>query len=743
MAATIKDVAKYAGVSHGTVSNVLRGVKSVSLENVRKVEHAIKELGYRPDVSARSLKMDTSNRVAVVFPNIRDSFYANLYMQLSRRIEDEGYDTLLYITHDTAEEEREILAKIEGTKPAGMVIITCQPMAGELFSSLIADNTPVIFVERNIEGLGCNFVGFQNDIATYDVVRCLFRAHYQRIGLILQSEDYSSEQQCVLGYSNASQDENFPVDTQYIRYTNGRNEDAFIAAIQLLSLPVPPDAIICSNTQLLSGAIGALKFAPAHAIPQMVAFSEDSWNDNRFHGALLVQRPSQKLGDTISRMLLDNIRNPVFFERQQELIEFNSADFIPRFSSKAYPAVSSQPLYISMIEGDIANALRALLPQFSRETGIEVRLETYPHEELYEVILQKSRNADTDIFLVDVFWFREMATSGMLADLSSDINDAVVQELDIQPELFEDFTRVNGHTFGVPFHFCNQLLFYRRDLFQRTDLKRMFYEQYKTELRCPNGFSEFNAVARFFTRSYNPESPTTYGTTLGSRFSSAAVCEFLPRLWAFGGDVFDSDANVVINSPKAIRALSSYCESFNYASPFSKDYWWFEEVNEFANGDTAMMIMYSSYASKLSDRSVSKVIGKVGVSVIPGNCPVLGGWSLCINNNSRRYDDALKFIKWAAAKKNAIPMLLLGNQPACSTVYSSNEIRDIYPWIPKSLEYFPLCRQRMIPVNTSEITAKDYEEIIARAVYDSVSRAKSPEIALDTAAKDFCRIMKK
>lgn len=741
MAVTIKDVAKRAGVSHGTVSNVLRGVNTVRLENVRKVERAIRELGYRIDVSARSLKMDTSNTVAIVLPSIRDSLYAQLYTQLSRCIRNEGYDTFLYLTNDIAEEEHAVIAAIEGAKPVGVVIVTCQPKERERFSPLLTDGTPVVFVERSVEGIDCNFVGFQNDDAMYRVVRSLLKENYQRIGLILQSEDYSSEQLCVLGYSNAYNDEKILVNKGYIQYTNGRNEDAFIAAIHLLSLPPPPDAIICSNTQLLSGAMGALRFAPNHVLPRIVAFSEDSWNDNRFNGATLVQRPSQKLGDMISQILLDNIRNPAFFERRQELLNFDGTDFETCFSVRDYSTTETQTLRISMIEGGIADALRAFLPQFYRETGIEVLLETHSHEKLYEVLSQESKHTDIDIFSVDIFWFREMAASGMLADLSKDIDDAVIQELNLQPELFEDFARFNGHTFGVPFHFCNQLLFYRKDLFQRTDLKRMFYEQYKTELKCPSGFSEFNAVARFFTRSYNPESPTSYGTTLGCRFSSAALCEFLPRLWAFGGDVFDSSANVVINSSKAIRALTAYRESFNYANPASKDYWWFEQVDEFANGDTAMMIMYSSYASKLSDRSVSKVIGKVGVGIIPGSSPVLGGWSLCINNNSRNYDAALRFIKWASDKKNAIPMLLLGNQPTCRTVYTSNEIRDIYPWIPKSLEYFPLCRQRTIPVSASKIKVKDYEEIIATAVCESVSGDKSPTDALNIVAEQFHSII--
>ena len=96
---TIKDVARYAGVSHGTVSNVLKGISSVSLENVRKVEEAIRELGYTPDASARNLKSDVSNIIGIVLPNITDSFFSQLYSSLNQVLRGQGYETLLYITN--------------------------------------------------------------------------------------------------------------------------------------------------------------------------------------------------------------------------------------------------------------------------------------------------------------------------------------------------------------------------------------------------------------------------------------------------------------------------------------------------------------------------------------------------------------------------------------------------------------------------------------------------------------------
>ena len=126
----------------------------------------------------------------------------------------------------------------------------------------------------------------------------------------------------------------------------------------------------------------------------------------------------------------------------------------------------------------------------------------------------------------------------------------------------------------------------------------------------PETWEEYNRVAKFFTRKYNLDSETIYGTTLGAMNAVGAVCEYLPRAWAEGGAVFEN-GKVVIDSDACVKALSLYIDSFAYASPKSPAHWWDEQVDIFARGDAAMMVMYSDHATPLEDRSVSNVVGRV------------------------------------------------------------------------------------------------------------------------------------
>ena len=75
---TINDIAKEAGVSHGTVSNVLNKTGKVSIEKIQLVENAIKKLGYVPNVQAQRLRQGSPNTIAVILPSLKEATVASI-----------------------------------------------------------------------------------------------------------------------------------------------------------------------------------------------------------------------------------------------------------------------------------------------------------------------------------------------------------------------------------------------------------------------------------------------------------------------------------------------------------------------------------------------------------------------------------------------------------------------------------------------------------------------------------------
>src|SRR5699024_1762313 len=118
---------------------------------------------------------------------------------------------------------------------------------------------------------------------------------------------------------------------------------------------------------------------------------------------------------------------------------------------------------------------------------------------------------------------------------------------------------------------------------------------------------------------------------------------FLNRLWAYGGSVY-KDGEVAINSKDALLALRNYKKSFKYTKQSNQITTWDDTVSEFKTGDVAMTILYDSHAVELNDYTKSNVAGNIDFNIIPGEAPVLGGWSLAVNKYSKVRNQILDYI---------------------------------------------------------------------------------------------------
>lgn len=140
---TINDVAKHAGVSRGTVSNVINGVK-VRPESKEKVEKAIKELGYIPNAYARSLKSNKTHTVALILPSVWLPFFSKLTNEIEEQLRKKGYKMLLCISHDDYQRELDYISMAQENKVEGIIFATYSDITPYLLNS----NIPAVAIER-------------------------------------------------------------------------------------------------------------------------------------------------------------------------------------------------------------------------------------------------------------------------------------------------------------------------------------------------------------------------------------------------------------------------------------------------------------------------------------------------------------------------------------------------------------------------------------------------------------------
>ncbi len=148
----IKDVAKRAGVSVGTVSNVLNSLSTVSEENVGKVRGAIKELDFKPSRIAASLSNKKTSNIGLVIPDIASPYYADLIKGISDSIEENGYNIFLCGSNDNLEKETKIINDLLSLWIDGIIIVPVYERSSDIdFINNI--KIPTVLVNREIQGL--------------------------------------------------------------------------------------------------------------------------------------------------------------------------------------------------------------------------------------------------------------------------------------------------------------------------------------------------------------------------------------------------------------------------------------------------------------------------------------------------------------------------------------------------------------------------------------------------------------
>lgn len=740
---TMKDVAKLAGVSHGTVSNIINGGHNVSLDKIRRVEQAMKMLGYRPNKFAQSLKTNRTMHVDVILPNSIDFSLGQIFSSIAMSAHQRGYHASLYITGEDAEQEREYLNNAVMSQSDGVILMTCQPRKKGFFQELLKTDTKIVLIQRQVEGLDCNFVGFNAERLIGHFARRAKARGISRLILFTNSGEFTFEKNCIAQFHETVARVFGGQGCGLVAETNYNKESALKAAVGVLHGTRERTAVLATNQLLYIGVNKALELLglPGDMV-EAQSFDAMTWARREAGDVEKMGLPCITLGEEAFRLLYEELQSPMFSEPKRVCIDVPAPEPPPA----AAPAVTAgrEPLRLLMLESSAADATRTLLGEFEKSAGIPVRMEAVPYSGLYDAILSGYAESGFDLCEVDLPWIPHLASTGILEDIGAFDGSYRRYMGDVIDQIIPDFTQYRGRTYAFPYMFCSQLLFYRKDLFEDITNKGMFYDQYKTELRPPKTWSEFNAVARFFTKACNPESQTLYGTTLGGCTNNGSVCEFLPRLWSYGGDII-KNGRIAIDSEEAVRALANYRESFQYASPGSPDHWWGEQCAEFCAGKAAMMILFNAHAADLTDRMKSKVVGRVGFDAIPGSVSLMGGWSMGISTKSAQKAQALEFLKWICSEKFSIINTVLGGCSPCKKVYEDAEIAGVYPWHRKMVDVFPQARKRDLPhrAGGENVPFHPFEIRLGDLVHRTVRGDLEPREALAQAAsylKEFYQI---
>ena len=195
--ATILDVAKLAGVSQGTVSNVLNGKGNVSSEKIRMVEEAARQLGFTINERARMLRKGSSNIISVILPNIEFIQYREFYNSLKSYAKKNGYVVELLISNDSPQEELELIQKSRAVMAEGIVTLTCLRGTENLYEQAGFDK--VCFVERK-PAFEADYFGFDYRLAGTQMAGQILARNYKSVAVVTATERFSNEREYLEGF---------------------------------------------------------------------------------------------------------------------------------------------------------------------------------------------------------------------------------------------------------------------------------------------------------------------------------------------------------------------------------------------------------------------------------------------------------------------------------------------------------------------------------------------------------------
>jgi len=296
---------------------------------------------------------------------------------------------------------------------------------------------------------------------------------------------------------------------------------------------------------------------------------------------------------------------------------------------------------------------------FEKVSGIKIKLEEYSYGRLRDKILMELMTGGDR---VDIFWNqvytqgRQFYKAGYYEPLDKYVNNKKLTNPDWK---IEDFLAgdiklgtFRGELIAIPVQTETQILFYRADLLQ------------KYGIDIPDTFDQFKQAAKKLTLDTNGDGKIDmYGATERAEY---CLLNLSPFLYGYGGGFFDSEGNVIINSPESVAAVKTYTDILrNYGPPGIIG--WKETINMFTIGKAALYIASNLRLPYFINPETSKVVGKFRTTVVPRG-PVRretpsGPWHISISYGSRHKEAAWIAIQYILKEETFDKQMRAGWSP--------------------------------------------------------------------------------
>ena len=317
---TIQDVAREAGVSPSTVSNVLnRRWRQTSKETRERILEVARRLNYQPNAMAAALRRRSTRTIGVIVTSILNPFYTAVVRGIQDEARQHGYTTILGNTDDDPEQERDMLNTLRAKQVDGMLIVT----TGGCHDTIqhVSDlGVPVVMVDRGDPGLNLDAVGVDNVQAAENAVRYLIGLGHRRIAVVSGlTSGVPTRAHRLQGYLQALAEAGLEARPEYQQVLATSVENGAAAAARLFELAEPPTAIMATNTFMAIGVIQEIQRRGLRMADDVsfLMFDDPEWASLHTPGITTVAQPIQEIGARAFQLLEARITKMNAGDRQE------------------------------------------------------------------------------------------------------------------------------------------------------------------------------------------------------------------------------------------------------------------------------------------------------------------------------------------------------------------------------------------------------------------------------------------
>lgn len=333
---TLKELAKLLNVSVSTVSKSLNDSPEISPKTVQRVKELAQLHNYRPNPTAVNLKRNRTGNIAVIVPNISNTFFAKVLGGVETEARKLGFQVITYISNESVKLEKQITELISNGLVDGLLISISeetQKMGDyEHLHSLLEYEIPVVLFDRIITDIEIDMVGVNDRDSIYDAVQFLYSKNIKKIGLVCALGDIGLGQLRIEGYKAACKDLGLPVNEEYMVVSG--EIPVVKEELQKLLKEKEVDALIALDflsTLLTSRTIQEQGLRIPEDI-KMIGYVNEDISSFLYPSLSYVDQHPMQMGETAASILVEriqgkNIEKPVHTILKTELKHLDSTKF--------------------------------------------------------------------------------------------------------------------------------------------------------------------------------------------------------------------------------------------------------------------------------------------------------------------------------------------------------------------------------------------------------------------------------